>query len=156
MSRVNGATDALSIGPSVGYILFLVIVHLWLEVETGLCSKKTIAPGCRGSRSRGGRGRDTPSDNLFFERGRRSSVNDRRGDTKGTSSAERGPSCFFPCPGGRGAPPWRTHDNARFCASQGGRTCDRIEGVSVGPTEKTMAVTDPAMKMVIQPKGWQI
>jgi hypothetical protein len=30
MSRVNGATDALSIGPSAGYILFLVIVHLLL------------------------------------------------------------------------------------------------------------------------------
>jgi hypothetical protein len=27
MSRVNGATDALSIGPSAGYIQFLVIVH---------------------------------------------------------------------------------------------------------------------------------
>jgi hypothetical protein len=30
MSRVNGATDALSIGPSSGYILFLVIVHVLL------------------------------------------------------------------------------------------------------------------------------
>jgi hypothetical protein len=28
MSRVNGATDALNIGPSAGYILFLVIVHV--------------------------------------------------------------------------------------------------------------------------------
>jgi hypothetical protein len=28
MSRVNGSTNALSIGPSVGYILFLVIVHV--------------------------------------------------------------------------------------------------------------------------------
>jgi hypothetical protein len=30
MSRVNGATDALSIGPSAGYIVFLVIVHVLL------------------------------------------------------------------------------------------------------------------------------
>jgi hypothetical protein len=30
MSRVNGATDALSIGTSAGYILFLVIVHVLL------------------------------------------------------------------------------------------------------------------------------
>jgi hypothetical protein len=30
MSRVNGATDVSSIGPSVGYILFLVIVHVLL------------------------------------------------------------------------------------------------------------------------------
>jgi hypothetical protein len=30
MSRANGATDALSIGPFVGYILFLVIVHVLL------------------------------------------------------------------------------------------------------------------------------
>jgi hypothetical protein len=30
MSRVNGATNALSISPSVGYITFLVIVHVLL------------------------------------------------------------------------------------------------------------------------------
>jgi hypothetical protein len=30
MSRVNGATDALSIGPSIGYTLFLVFVHILL------------------------------------------------------------------------------------------------------------------------------
>jgi hypothetical protein len=30
MSHVNGATDALSIGSSAGYILFLVIVHVLL------------------------------------------------------------------------------------------------------------------------------
>jgi hypothetical protein len=30
MSRVNGATDALSIGPSAGYTLFLVFVHILL------------------------------------------------------------------------------------------------------------------------------
>jgi hypothetical protein len=30
MSRVNGATDALSIGPSVGYTLIFVFVHVLL------------------------------------------------------------------------------------------------------------------------------
>jgi hypothetical protein len=30
MSRVNGGTDALSIGPSAWYILILVIVHVLL------------------------------------------------------------------------------------------------------------------------------
>jgi hypothetical protein len=30
MSRVNGATDALSIGPSAGYNLFFVFVHILL------------------------------------------------------------------------------------------------------------------------------
>jgi hypothetical protein len=30
MSRVNGATDVLSIGPSVGYTLFFVFVHVLL------------------------------------------------------------------------------------------------------------------------------
>jgi hypothetical protein len=28
MSRVNGATNALSIGPSAGYLLFFVLVHI--------------------------------------------------------------------------------------------------------------------------------
>ena len=30
MTRVNGATDALSIGPSAGYTLFFVFVHVSL------------------------------------------------------------------------------------------------------------------------------
>jgi hypothetical protein len=30
MSRVNGATDALSISPSVGYTLFFVFMHISL------------------------------------------------------------------------------------------------------------------------------
>ena len=42
---------------------------------------KMIAPGCRGSRSRGGRGRETDNNGLVLRRGRRSSVKDRRGDT---------------------------------------------------------------------------
>jgi hypothetical protein len=34
MSRVNGAIDALSIGPSTGYILFFVFVHVLLLFTT--------------------------------------------------------------------------------------------------------------------------
>jgi hypothetical protein len=37
--------------------------------ETGVDSEKAIAPGCRVSRSRGGRGRKTQSRKLFFGRG---------------------------------------------------------------------------------------
>jgi hypothetical protein len=44
--------------------------------EIGVDSEKAIAPGCRVSRSRGGRGRETRSRSLFFGRSRRSSVND--------------------------------------------------------------------------------
>jgi hypothetical protein len=62
-------------------------VNVAVEVKTGVDSEKTIAPGCGGSRTRGGRGRETRSSSLFVGRCRRSSVNDRRGDTKGTSVA---------------------------------------------------------------------
>jgi hypothetical protein len=40
MSRVNEATDALSIGPSVGYTLFLVFVHI-LPLFTAYVSTDT-------------------------------------------------------------------------------------------------------------------
>jgi hypothetical protein len=36
MSRVNGATDALSIGPSVGYTMFFVFMDILL-LFTALC-----------------------------------------------------------------------------------------------------------------------
>jgi hypothetical protein len=38
MSRVNGATDALSIGPSAGYTPFLVFVHILLLCTTYVSS----------------------------------------------------------------------------------------------------------------------
>jgi hypothetical protein len=38
MSRVNGSTDALNIGPSAGYILFLVIMHVLLLFTTYVTS----------------------------------------------------------------------------------------------------------------------
>jgi hypothetical protein len=40
MSRVNGATDAFSIGPSVGYNLFFVFVHI-LPLFTAYVSSDT-------------------------------------------------------------------------------------------------------------------
>jgi hypothetical protein len=44
MFGVNGATDALNIGPSVGYIMFLVIVHVLL-LFTAYVSSNTVTPG---------------------------------------------------------------------------------------------------------------
>jgi hypothetical protein len=38
MSRVNRATDALSIGPSAGYTLFLVFMHILLLFTTHVIS----------------------------------------------------------------------------------------------------------------------
>jgi hypothetical protein len=38
MSRVNGATDALSNGPSVGYNLFFVFMHILLLFTAYVCS----------------------------------------------------------------------------------------------------------------------
>jgi hypothetical protein len=61
-----------------------------------VCAKKAIAPRCRGSRSRGGRGRETRSRSLFFGRGRRPSVNERRGQHNKRATATSGPSGFVP------------------------------------------------------------
>jgi hypothetical protein len=66
-------------------------------VETGVCSKKTIAPGCRGSRSRGGRGRETHQksdlrEGSTFERQRSAGQHNKRAPTGR-------PSCFFDHPG---------------------------------------------------------
>jgi hypothetical protein len=53
-------------------------------VEIVVCSKKTIAPRCRGSRSRGGRGRKTRSKSLIF-----GSV-DVRASTIGRATQQKG------------------------------------------------------------------
>jgi hypothetical protein len=91
-----------------------------------VCSKKTIAPRCRGSRSRGGRGRKTRSKSLIFGRGRRSSVNDRQGDTaKGHRQADLPASSIDQT----SRSPAREADNsARGCAGQGVRARGRKEG----------------------------
>jgi hypothetical protein len=119
-----------------------------------VCSKKTIAPRCRGSRSRGGRGRETLNRSLIFGRGRRSSVNDRRGDTTKGHRLCR-PSCFFDHPdvkelrqGGRQQ---RTRLRRSWCLRprQNRRGNDRFgrEGHNSDGSSREDA---------IQPKGWRI
>jgi hypothetical protein len=123
-------------------------------VENGVCSKKTIAPRCRGSRSRGGRGRKTRSKSLIFGRGRRSSVNSRQGDTtKGHQQADLPASSIVQASRRLAR---EADGSARVCAGQGVRARCRVEGVSVDPAGKATAATNPAMKTAIRPKGWQI
>jgi hypothetical protein len=112
--------------------------------KIGVCSKKTIAPRCRGRRSRGGRGRETRSRSLFFGRGQRSSVNDRQGDTtKGHRQDDLSASSI----GRASRSPAREADSsARVCASQGVRAHDRIEGEMADPGGKATTATDPAGK----------
>jgi hypothetical protein len=109
---------------------------------------KMIAPRCQGNQSRGGCGQETRSSILFFGRGRRSSVNDRRDNAKGTTVA---PWTFLllSVSGHRGAPqgrPTAAHASAP----------DRVEGVTADPSGKATTVTDLAKKTVIRPKGQQI
>jgi hypothetical protein len=91
-----------------------------------VCSKKTIAPRCRGSRSRGGRGRKTRSKSLIFRRGRRSSVNDRQGDTaKGHRQADLPASSIDQT---SRSPAREADSSARGCAGQGVRARSKKEG----------------------------
>jgi hypothetical protein len=123
-------------------------------VETVVCSKKTIAPRCRGSRSRGGRGRKTRSKSLIFGRGRRSSVNDRQGDTaKGHRQADLSASSIIRA---STSPAREADGSARVCAGHGVRARGRKDGESVDPAGKATAATNPAMKTAIRPKGWRI
>jgi hypothetical protein len=90
-----------------------------------VCSKKTIAPRCRGSRSRGGRGRETRSRSLIFGRGRRSSVNDRQSDTtKGHRQTDL-PSSIVRA---SRSPAREADSSARVCAGHGVRARGKIEG----------------------------
>jgi hypothetical protein len=124
------------------------VVNIAVGVETGVYSKKMIAPGCRGSRSRGGHGRETRDSSLFFWRGRRLSVNDRWGDAKGTTSTS-GPSCFFPR-----SVVEELHQGGRH--GQGGHVRSKVEGETLDPVGKATTATDPATKTTIQPKGRRI
>jgi hypothetical protein len=86
-------------------------------VETGVRTKKTIAPRCRGSRRRGGRGRETHNRSLIFGRGRRSSVNDRQGDTaKGHRQADLPASSIVRASRSLAR---EADSSARVCASHG-------------------------------------
>jgi hypothetical protein len=113
-------------------------------VETDVCSKKTIAPRSRGSRSRCGRGRETRSRSLIFGRGRRSSVNDRQGDTtKGHRQADLRASSIVRA----SRSPAREADNsACVCAGHGVCARGRIEGETADPAGKATAATDPVGK----------
>jgi hypothetical protein len=109
-----------------------------------VCSKKTIAPRCRGSRSRGGRGRETRSRSLIFGRGRRSSVNDRHGDTtKGHRQADLPSSSIV-----RASRSLAREDDssANVCPDHGVRARGRIEGETTDPVEKATAAMDPTGK----------
>jgi hypothetical protein len=128
-------------------------------VETDVCSKRTIAPRCRGSRSRVGRGRETRNRSLIFWRGRRSSVNDRQGDTtKGHRQADLPASSIVQA----SRSPAREADNsARVCAVHGVRARGRIEGgrrilpgrprqrwIQTGRRDPAKGTTDRAGKVV--------
>jgi hypothetical protein len=123
-------------------------------VETGVDFEKTIAPGCRGSQSRGGRGRETCNSSLFFGRGRRSSVNGRQGDT--TKEHQQADLLASSIVRTSRNPAREVGDCARVCAGHGGRARDRIEGATVDPAGKATTATDPAGKMTIRPKGRRI
>jgi hypothetical protein len=118
------------------------------RVETGVCSKKTIAPRCRSSRSRDGRGRETRGRSLFFGRGRRSSVNGRHGDITKEQQQPQGLLASFRDRSSRSLAR-EADDSARVYAGQGGRARGRKEGVSADPVGKATTATDPAMKTAI-------
>jgi hypothetical protein len=91
---------------------------------------------------------------LFFDRGRRSSVNDQQGDiTKTHQQVDLLASSIV----------WTSRslareasDSAHVCADNGGRARGRIEWVTADPAWKATSATDPAGKMTIWPKGRHI
>jgi hypothetical protein len=114
-------------------------------VEIGVCSKKTIAPRCRGSRSRGGRGQETRIRSLFFGRGRCSSVNGRHGDiTKEQEQVD--PPCFFDHPGLNEPRQGGRQQRARLRRSRCSRPRQNRRGETADPAGKATAATDPAGK----------
>jgi hypothetical protein len=122
--------------------------------ETCGDSEKTIAPGCQGSRSRGGLGRETRNRSMFFGRGRRSSVNGRQGDT--TKEHKQTDLLASSIVQTSRSPVREAGGTARICAGHGGCARGRIEGVTADPVRKAMATMDLAGKMTIRPKGRQI
>lgn len=51
------------------------------------------------------------------------------------------------------SPAKEADDSTRVCAGKGGRTRDRVEGVTADPVGKATTATDPAKKTTIRPKG---
>jgi hypothetical protein len=123
-------------------------------VETGVCSKKTIAPRCQGSRSRGGRGRETRSRSLISGRGRRSSVNDQQGDTtKGHRQADLPASSIIRA---STSPAREADSSARVCAGQGVSARGRIEGGNGRSGREGHDSDGSIWENAIQPKGQRI
>jgi hypothetical protein len=119
-------------------------VNVAAGVETGVDSEKTIAPGCRVSRSRDDRGRETRISSLFFGRGRRSSANGRQGDpTKEHQQADLLASSINRM---SRSPAREADGSARGCAGHGGRACGRMEGVTADPAGKATTSTDLARR----------
>jgi hypothetical protein len=131
-------------------------VNVAAGVDTGVDSEKVISPRCRGSRSRGGRGRgrETCNNSLWFGRGRRSSINDRQRDT--TKEHQQTNLLASSIVRTSRSPAREAGGSARVCASHGGRARDRIEGVKADLVGKATSATDPARKMAIRPKERQI
>jgi hypothetical protein len=94
--------------------------------ETGVDSEKAIAPGCRVSRSQGGQGQETRSRSLFFGRGRRSSVNDRQGDT--TKEHQQIDLLASSIVRTSRSPAREADGSAHVCVSHGVRARGKIEG----------------------------
>jgi hypothetical protein len=123
-------------------------------VETGVCSKKTIAPRCRGSRSRGGRGRETRSRSLISGRGRRSSINDRQGDTtKGHRQADLPASSIIRA---STSPAREADSSAHVYAGHGVRARCRIEGGNGRSGREGHGSDGSSREDAIQPKGRRI
>jgi hypothetical protein len=118
-----------------------------------VCSKKTIAHRCRGSRNRVGRGRETRSRSLIFGMGRRLSVNYRQGDTtKGHRQADLPASSIVRA---LRSPTREADSSARVCTGDGVHARCRIEG------ERRIQPGRPRQRRIrgedtIRPKGRRI
>jgi hypothetical protein len=119
-------------------------------VGTDVHAMWMIAPRCRGSRSR-----KTCSGDLVLWRSRRSSVNNRWGDTTKEHQQVEDLLASSLIRSSR-SPAREVGDTVRVCASQGGCAHGRIEGVSTDPAGKATTTTDPTMKTSIGPKGRRI
>jgi hypothetical protein len=116
----------------------VMVRMLWLE------KRPAWTPRHRGSRSRGGRDRETRSRSLSFGRGRRSSVNGRQGDTtKEHRQADLPASSIVRA---SRSPAKEADSNARVCAGHGVSARDRIEGETTDPAGKATTSTDLAGK----------
>jgi hypothetical protein len=115
-------------------------VNVAAGVETIVCSKKTIAPRCRGSRSRGGRGRKTRSKSLIFGRV------DIRASTIGRATQQKGTGrptfLFFDRPGVKEPRQGGRQQRTRLRRSWCPRPRQKRRGMS-DPAGKATTATNP-------------